>query len=91
MRNKSLFLLVACVCGTIAAIGVSQWMQAQDQGPGGRMVEILVANVDIDTGEEITLQKMKLEQWPEGKVPPGSSNDRPCCNARKSINRNRLN
>ena len=31
MRNKSLFLLVACVCGTIAAIGVSQWMQAQDQ------------------------------------------------------------
>ncbi len=76
MRNKSLFLLVACVCGTIAAIGVSQWMQAQDKGQnGGATVEIFVAAVDIDKGEEVTAEKVRLEQWPEGKAPTGSSSD----------------
>ncbi len=75
MRNKSLFLLVACVCGTIAAIGVSQWMQAQDKGQGGETVEIFVAAVEIDAGEEITADKIRLEQWPLGKEPAGSSSD----------------
>lgn len=74
MRNKSLFLLVACVCGTIAAIGVSQWMQAQDDG-GGATVGILVAAVDIDKAEEITAEKIRLEQWPQGKEPPGSTSE----------------
>ncbi len=74
MRNKSLFLLVACVCGTIAAIGVSQWMHAQGKG-GGQTDEILVAAVDIDKGEEITAEKVLLEQWPSGKAPMGSSSD----------------
>ena len=73
MRNKSLFLLVACVCGTIAAIGVSQWMQAKENGEA--MVEILVASVDIDQAEEITAEKVALEQWPDSKQPPGSSSD----------------
>lgn len=75
MRNKSLFLLVACVCGTIAAIGVSQWMQAQDNDGGGQTVEILVAAVDINKAEEITAEKIRLEQWPLGKEPPGSTAD----------------
>lgn len=72
MRNKSLFLLVACVCGTIAAIGVSQWMQAQDES-GGETVEIFVAAVDIDKAEEITAEKVRLEQWPMGKQPVGAT------------------
>lgn len=76
MRNKSLFLLVACVCGTIAAIGVSQWMHAQNQGGGGgETVAILVAHVDIDKAEEITAEKVRLEQWPKGKEPAGSTGD----------------
>jgi pilus assembly protein CpaB len=76
MRNKSLFLLVACVCGTIAAIGVSQWMQAQDKGPGsGETIEIFVAAIDIEKAEEITAEKVRLEQWPIGKEPAGATND----------------
>ena len=75
MRNKSLYLLVACVCGTVAAILASQWMKAQaKQGPGNT-VEIFVAAVAIDIGEEITPEKVLLEQWPEDKVPEGSSGD----------------
>ena len=68
MRNKSLFLLVACVCGTIAAIGVSQWMEANQDNGQGQTVPVLVATVDIDKAEEITADKIKLEQWPAGKA-----------------------
>ncbi len=76
MRNKSLYLLIACVCGTVAAILASQWLKAQasNQGPGST-TEIFVAAVAIDIGEEITPEKVRLEQWPADKVPEGSSGD----------------
>jgi len=74
MRNKSIFLLLACVCGTIAAVGVSQWMQAQSstQAPL-EMVEIFVTTKTIDIAEEITPEKIRLEQWPADRVPKGAS------------------
>ena len=75
MRNKSLFLLLACVCGTIAAIGVSQWMQAQNGGPALETVEIFVTAQAIASNEEITAEKIRLEQWPADKVPEGATND----------------
>jgi pilus assembly protein CpaB len=76
MRNKSLYLLIACVCGTVAAILASQWLKAQasNQGPGST-TEIFVAAVAIDIGEEITPEKVRLEQWPADKVPEGSSGE----------------
>ncbi len=76
MRNKSIYLLLACVCGTVAAILASQWLKAQasNQGPGST-TEIFVAAVAIDVGEKITPEKMQLEQWPADKVPQGSSGD----------------
>lgn len=76
MRNKSLYLLIACVCGTVAAILASQWLKAQanSQGPGST-TEIFVAAVAIDIGEEITPEKVRLEQWPADKVPEGSSGE----------------
>ncbi len=74
MRNKSVFLLLACVCGTIAAIGVSQWMQAQNTGsPAIEMREIFVTTKAIDVAEEITAEKIRLEQWPADRVPEGST------------------
>jgi pilus assembly protein CpaB len=75
MRNKSLFLLLAGVCGTIAAVGVSQWMQGQDGAPTVEMVEILVTTVAINPEEEITPDKLNLEPWPADRVPVGSSGD----------------
>ena len=53
MRNKSLFLLLAGICGTVAAVGVGQWMQAQNDTTV-EMAEILVTTVAINPEEEIT-------------------------------------
>lgn len=76
MRNKSIYLLLACVCGTVAAILASQWLKAQasNQGPGST-TEVFVAAVAIDVGEKITPEKIQLEQWPSDKVPQGSTGD----------------
>ena len=74
MRNKSIYLLLACVCGTVAAILASQWLKAQASGQNvGKTSEIFVTSVDIDIGEKITAEKIQLEQWPEDKVPEGAS------------------
>lgn len=76
MRNKSVFLLLACVCGTIAAIGVSQWMQAQNTGQATvQMQEIFVTTKTIDVAEEITAEKIRLEEWPADRIPEGSASN----------------
>jgi pilus assembly protein CpaB len=76
MRNKSIYLLLACVCGSVAAILASQWLKAQasNQGPGETR-EIFVAAMAIDVGEKITPEKMQLEQWPADKIPQGSTGE----------------
>ena len=74
MRNKSLFLLLAGICGTVAAVGVGQWMQAQNDTTV-EMAEILVTTVAINPEEEITADKLRLEQWPADRIPQGASAD----------------
>lgn len=76
MRNKSIYLLLACVCGSVAAILASQWLKAQasNQGPGETR-EIFVAAMAIDVGEKITPEKIQLEQWPADKIPQGSTGE----------------
>lgn len=74
MKNKSVPLLIAIVCGTIAAIGLSQWMQAQaSTDTSVETVEIFVTAKTIDIAEEITPEKIRLEQWPADRVPQGAS------------------
>jgi len=76
MRNKSLILLLAIVCGTVAAIGISQWMQARSTAGGtADTVEIFVAAKAIDLGEEVTPEKIRLEPWPSDRIPEGSVGD----------------
>ncbi|WP_182865640.1 Flp pilus assembly protein CpaB [Stieleria mannarensis] len=75
MRNKSLFLLLAGICGTVAAVGVGQWMQAQNGTATVDMTEILVTTVSINPEEQITAEKLRLEQWPTDRIPQGASAD----------------
>ncbi|GAA5506812.1 Flp pilus assembly protein CpaB [Novipirellula caenicola] len=76
MRNKSLILLLACVCGTIAAVGISQWMQARGTtSEAAPTVDIFVAAKAIDLGEQITGDKIRLEPWPADRIPEGSVGD----------------
>lgn len=39
------------------------------------MADVFVAVATIDVGEEITLEKIKLEQWPADRMPANSTND----------------
>ena len=73
MRNKSIYLLLACVCGTVAAVLASEWLKAQGNQNTTSMVEIFVTTASIDVGEKITGDKLALERWPEDKVPEGVS------------------
>ncbi|MGB7343170.1 MAG: Flp pilus assembly protein CpaB [Pirellulaceae bacterium] len=75
MRNKSLFLLLACVCGTVAALGVSQWMQANSGSGAAETIEIFVTAQAIGEQEEITADKIRLEHWPADRVPTGATAD----------------
>jgi len=74
MRKKSLYLVLAGVCGIAAAAISSQWLTAKaNSQPVGVLTEIFVAAVAIDVGEEITAQKVQLEKWPADKIPQGAS------------------
>ncbi|MDG2222931.1 MAG: Flp pilus assembly protein CpaB [Rubripirellula sp.] len=76
MRNKSLYLLVACVCGTVAAILASQWLNAQaNSGGAGTTTEIYVSTGRIEIGEKITPERIQCEQWPADIVPEGATGD----------------
>jgi len=76
MRSKSMFLMIACVCGAIAAVGASQLMQAQGTGTGTvSMTEVFVATRVINQSEEIKAEMMALEAWPSDRIPPGATND----------------
>ncbi len=76
MRSKSMFLMIACVCGAIAAVGASQLMQAQGNATStAETLDIFVATRVINEAEEIKAEMMSLEAWPADKVPPGATND----------------
>ncbi len=72
--RKSLYLLIALVCGTVATVMANQWLKAQASGQGTTNTkEVFVATVAIDIGEEITPERIRLEQWPADRIPPGST------------------
>jgi pilus assembly protein CpaB len=75
MRAKSLLLLIIALgCGTVASVGISQVMMEQkNQGPAEiPTVEIFVAVKDVDVNQKLTPELVKLEQWPENRVPEGA-------------------
>jgi len=75
MRNKSLFLIIACVCGAVAAVGASQLIQGQGTVVPGQTSEILVAARTIEVGELLTAEMLTLEPWPADRVPGGAISD----------------
>ncbi|MCA9125041.1 MAG: Flp pilus assembly protein CpaB [Planctomycetaceae bacterium] len=74
MRAKSLVLFVIAVgCGLAASIGVSQYMEnAGGQAAQVETATILVAMTDINIGEKLDAQTVKLEDWPKDRVPEGA-------------------
>jgi pilus assembly protein CpaB len=73
MRSKTVILLVLALgCGLVASIGISQILQRQDQAPAGDMAPVWVVMTDIKRNDPLTMQNLKLEQWPKEKIPAGS-------------------
>ena len=76
MRAKSIVLiLIASGCGLVASIGISQVMERNgDKGNSGSVAseQIFVAMTDIDIGEELNAENVKLEPWPQDKIPEGA-------------------
>ena len=75
MRAKSLILLLLALgCGLVASIGVTQVMGKRGKA-SPELTEtraIFVALEDIPTGDVITAEAIKLEEWPVDKVPEGA-------------------
>jgi len=75
MRAKNMMLFVIALgCGLVASIGVSQYME-RASGEGKSEIEtakIFVAVTDINIGEKLDAQNVKLEEWPKNRVPEGA-------------------
>jgi pilus assembly protein CpaB len=71
--KKPIAIFVALGCGVLATVLASQYLNAQNGRRSAEMAEIFVATADIEVGAEISLENMKLEQWPADRVPSGSS------------------
>ncbi|MGN6548191.1 MAG: Flp pilus assembly protein CpaB [Aureliella sp.] len=75
MRAKSLLLLIIALgCGTVASVGVSQVMMDQKNKGSAEppTVEIFVAVKDVDVNQKLTPELVKLEKWPQNRVPEGA-------------------
>jgi len=75
MRPKSILLLVLALgCGLVASIGITQVMAKRDGGApaSGKTQPILVALDSIPVKHALTAQVLKLEEWPEDKIPEGA-------------------
>lgn len=70
MRPKSILLLVLALgCGLVASIGISQVMERRGAGgQEGERVEVLVAKVEIGSGEEIKADMVAVQAVPRELV-----------------------
>ena len=75
MRPKSMVLLVLALgCGLVASIGITQVLAKRRGGSAatGETETIFVAMKEINVGEPLTPQDVRIEQWPKDKIPPGT-------------------
>ncbi|WNC93828.1 Flp pilus assembly protein CpaB [Paraburkholderia sp. FT54] len=65
-------LLIATLAGLTAVVFASRWMVSQSSNATTRVV---VAAADINLGQRIGPDFLKLTDWPSNSVPPGSFTD----------------
>lgn len=65
-------LLIATLAGLTAVVFASRWMVSQSSNATTRVV---VAAADINLGQRIGPEYLKLTDWPSNSVPPGSYTD----------------
>ncbi len=77
MRPKSFVLLgLALGCGLIASIGISQVMEKNRGDTAAIETEpIYTAKSNINVGDPITAEHVRLEEWPRDSIPAGAIRD----------------
>src|SRR5262245_13814730 len=64
-------LLIALIAGVAAVVLAARWMQQQNKSGG----QIAVAQLDIQLGDRIAPEMIKLVEWPSGSIPDGAFSD----------------
>lgn len=75
MRPKSLLLIVIALgCGLVASIGISQVLNKPSERNDAptETEQVYVAMVDINHGDPLSADMVRLEDWPKGRVPEGA-------------------
>lgn len=74
MKNARaiLMLLVALAAGVAAVVAASRWLMQQSSNS---VAQVVVAASDINLGQPIGPEQLRLVSWPSGSVPPGAFTD----------------
>jgi pilus assembly protein CpaB len=74
MKNKRAFIVmaVAIVFGLAAVVFASRWLLRQPASTGDRIV---VAASDVNLGQRLTPEMLKLAEWPVDSLPKGAFTD----------------
>ncbi|RZT42919.1 Flp pilus assembly protein CpaB [Cupriavidus agavae] len=74
MRNVRtlIMLLIAALAGLAAVVLASRWMVEQS---AGSTVKVAVASTDINLGQRLAPEFVKLVDWPRESLPPGTLAD----------------
>lgn len=74
MKNARaiLMLVVALAAGIAAVISASRWLAQQSSSS---VKQIVVAGNDMDLGQPLGSEQLRVVSWPSGSVPPGTFDD----------------
>lgn len=74
MKNKRALIVmaIAILFGITAVVLASRWLLLQPSGNSGRIV---VAGADMNLGQRLSPDKLKLVEWPAESVPKGAFTD----------------
>jgi pilus assembly protein CpaB len=74
MKNKRALIVMALAVlfGLTAVVLASRWLLSQ---PAGNANKIVVAGTDINLGQRLTPEMLKLAEWPADSVPKGAYTD----------------
>ncbi|SFV10383.1 Flp pilus assembly protein CpaB [Pseudoduganella namucuonensis] len=74
MKNRRAYLMLglAVLLGLGAVLLASRWLLGRQPGAAGRIV---VAATDASLGQRLTVEMVKLADWPADSLPPGALRD----------------
>ena len=74
MKNMKAIVMigVSLLAGLLAVVVAARWVSQQTQVNTNRLA---VAAVDLQLGQQLNPETMKLVEWPQGSIPPGAFTD----------------